>query len=76
MNQGEKGGRMEGIHLKPEEEVVPKRWTGNDLLPPPPPHVGALGNNLPPRTIFENKRGDLDYKMESVNKRHFQGDNL
>lgn len=57
-----------GFISRPEEEVVPERCVGDDLLC----LLAAPRGNLLPQSRFE-KKGDLDYKMESVNKRHFQG---
>lgn len=58
---------MEGIHFRRRREKLSQRaeQVANFCL------LVALRGNLLPQAVSKKKGGDLDYKMESVNKRHF-----
>lgn len=72
---------MEGIHFQSRRKKLPPNaeWVTTFCL------LTALRGNLLPQAASkkkkknpkknkkEKKKGHLDYKMESVNKRHFQG---
>lgn len=66
---------MEGIHFWSRRKEVPliAEWVMTFCL------LTALRGNLLPQAVsrkknkWKEKKGHLDYKMESVNKRHFQG---
>ncbi len=63
-----RGGTMEGIHFEKGEEKklsASAEWAATFF--PPLRTQGQLATS----SHFRKKVGDLDYKMESVNKRHF-----